>query len=119
MLPQSTGRARKKDTQIGKSSQPLHRSRLSGARTEPVVYMLVDVRKAYFYNLARRKEFIELPEEAGTDKSKSWTFTQMHVWLPRRWSELGIRDLPSHDCNWLRAAWSITVHQPSSGDANP
>ena len=39
--------------------------------------------------------------------------------LPRRWSELGIRDLPSHDCNWLCAGWSITVHLPSSGEATP
>ena len=35
-----------------------------------MVLMLIDVRPAHFYSLARRKVFIELPEEAGTDKSK-------------------------------------------------
>ena len=32
--------------------------------------MLIDVRRAHFYSPARRKVFVELPEEAGTDKSK-------------------------------------------------
>ena len=36
------------------------------AWTEPVVLMLIDVRRAHFYGPARRKVFIELPEE-GTD----------------------------------------------------
>ena len=40
------------------------------AWTEPVVLMMIDVRRAHFYSLARRKVFVELPEEAGTDKSK-------------------------------------------------
>ena len=30
-----------------------------------------------------------------------------------------IRDLPSHDCNWFCARWSITVHLPPSGEATP
>ena len=40
------------------------------AWTEPVVWMLIDVRRAHFYSPARRKVFVELPEEAGTDKRK-------------------------------------------------
>ena len=32
--------------------------------------MLIDVRWAHFYSAARRKVLLELPEEAGTDKSK-------------------------------------------------
>ena len=32
--------------------------------------MLIDVRWAHFYSPARRKVFVELPEEAGTDKCK-------------------------------------------------
>ena len=32
--------------------------------------MLVDVRRAHFYSLARRKVFVELLEEAGIDTSK-------------------------------------------------
>ena len=38
---------------------------------QPVaVLMLIDVRRAHFHSPARRKVFIVLPEEAGTDKSK-------------------------------------------------
>ena len=40
------------------------------AWTEPVVLMLIDVRRAHLYNAARRKVFVELPAEAGADKSK-------------------------------------------------
>ena len=40
------------------------------AWTEPVVLMLIDVRRAHFYSLARTKVFVELREEASTDKSK-------------------------------------------------
>ena len=40
------------------------------AWTEPVVLMLIDVRRVHFYSPARRKVFVELPEGAGTDKSK-------------------------------------------------
>ena len=40
------------------------------AWSEPVVVMLIDVRRAHFYSAARRKVFIELPAEACTDKSK-------------------------------------------------
>ena len=40
------------------------------AWTEPLVLMLIDVRRAHFYSPARRKVFVELPEEAGADKSK-------------------------------------------------
>ena len=40
------------------------------AWTELVVLMLMGVRRAHFHGAARRKVFVELPEEAGTDKSK-------------------------------------------------
>ena len=40
------------------------------AWTEPVVLMLIDVRWSHFCSPARRKVFVELHEEAGTDKSK-------------------------------------------------
>ena len=40
------------------------------AWSEPVVFMLIDVRWAHFHSPARTKMFVELPEEAGTDKSK-------------------------------------------------
>ena len=40
------------------------------AWTERAVLMLADVRRAHFHSPARRKVFVELPEEAGTDKSK-------------------------------------------------
>ena len=40
------------------------------AWTEPVVLMLIDVRRAHFYSAAWRKVFVELPAEACTDKSK-------------------------------------------------
>ena len=40
------------------------------ACTELVVLMLIDVRQAHFNSCAQRKVFVELPEEAGTDKSK-------------------------------------------------
>ena len=43
---------------------------LLAAWTEPVVLMLIAVHWAHFYSPARRKVFVELPEEAGTDKSK-------------------------------------------------
>ena len=33
-------------------------------------------------------------------QEQSWSFAREHVWLQRRWSELGIRDLPSHDGDW-------------------
>ena len=39
------------------------------AWTELVVLMLTNVRRAHFYSPARRKVFVELLEEAGTDKS--------------------------------------------------
>ena len=32
--------------------------------------MLIDVRRAHFYSPARRRVFVELLEEASTDKSK-------------------------------------------------
>ena len=71
------------------------------AWSEPVVVMLIDVRRAHFYSAARRKVFVELPAEACTDKSKVGLFALDHVWLQRRWSELEIHDLPSHDRNWF------------------
>ena len=37
---------------------------------EPVVLMLIDVRRAPFYSAARRKVFVELPAEAGAGKGK-------------------------------------------------
>ena len=40
------------------------------AWTERVVLMLIDVRLAHFSSPARRKLFVQLPEEASTDKSK-------------------------------------------------
>ena len=40
------------------------------AWTEPVVLMQIDVRRAHFCSPVWRKVFVELPEEAGTDKSK-------------------------------------------------
>ena len=40
------------------------------AWTEPVVLMLIDVRWAHFCSPVQKKVFVELPEEAGTDKSK-------------------------------------------------
>ena len=40
------------------------------AWTEPVVLMLIDLRRAHFYSPARRKVFVELPTVACTDKSK-------------------------------------------------
>ena len=40
------------------------------AWAEPVVLMLLDVRRAHFYSAAQRKVFVELPAEACTDKSK-------------------------------------------------
>ena len=49
------------------------------AWTEPLVLMLLNVRRAHFYNPARRKVSVELSEEAGTDKSKVWTFAQEHA----------------------------------------
>ena len=36
----------------------------------PLVLMLIDVRRAHFYSPARRKVFVQFPEEAGTGKSK-------------------------------------------------
>ena len=52
--------------------------------------------------------------EACTEQEQSWTFAQEHVWLSRRWSEVGI-----HACNWVCARLSITVHPPPSGKATP
>ena len=40
------------------------------AWTERVVLMLIDVRRANFSSPARRKLFVQLPEEDSTDKSK-------------------------------------------------
>ena len=40
------------------------------AWTEPVVLMLIDVRRAQFYSAARRKVFVELPAEASASKGK-------------------------------------------------
>ena len=40
------------------------------AWTGPVILMLIDVRREHFYSPARRKVFVELLEEAGTDKSQ-------------------------------------------------
>ena len=40
------------------------------AWTETVVVMLIDVRRAHFYSVARRKVHVELPAEACTDKTK-------------------------------------------------
>ena len=40
------------------------------AWTEPVVRMLVDVRRAHFYSAAPRKVFVELPAKAGAGKGK-------------------------------------------------
>ena len=42
----------------------------SVAWTEPVVLMLIDVRRAHFCSAARRKVFVELPADAGAGKSK-------------------------------------------------
>ena len=44
------------------------------ARTELVVLMLINVRRAHSYCAARRKVFVELPPEACTDKSKVGRF---------------------------------------------
>ena len=60
-----------------------------------------------------RKVFVELPERAQHGQEQSWTFAQEHVRLPRRWSELGIRDLPSHDCN---LAFCRVEHHRASTD---
>ena len=35
-----------------------------------MLLILIDVRQTHFYSLARRRVFVELPEEAGSDKSK-------------------------------------------------
>ena len=35
------------------------------------------------------------------------------------WRDAKIRYLPSHDCNWFCAGWSITVHLPPSEEATP
>ena len=43
-------------------------------------------------------------------QEQSWAFTDKHVWLSRRWSELGTRDLPGHDWNRVCAGQSIAVH---------
>ena len=82
------------------------------AWTELVALMLIDVRRAHFYCAARRKVFVELPAEACTDKNEK------HVWLPRRWSELGIRSLPGHDCSWFCARLSIALHLLPFGGGN-
>ena len=76
-------------------------NRLRG--TEPLVLMLIDVRWARFYRAAQRKVFVELPAEACTDKSKVGRLLRSTYGCWGHWSELGIRDLPSHDCNWLCA----------------
>ena len=38
------------------------------AWTEPVVLILIDVRRAHFYSAARRKAFVELPAEASAGR---------------------------------------------------
>ena len=38
-----------------------------------MVLMLIDVRRAHFYSPARKKVFVELPEEAGTDRAVAET----------------------------------------------
>ena len=43
-------------------------------------------------------------------QEQSSAFTDKHVWLSRRWSELGTRDLPGHDWNRVCAGQSIAVH---------
>ena len=89
------------------------------AWTEPVVLMLIDVRWAHFCSPVQKKVFVELPEEAGTDKSK--------VGLLLR-SMYGCRDA---GVNWEFAIcevmiaigfvqWqSVTLHLPTSGEAAP
>ena len=69
------------------------------AWSEPVVLMQIDVRRGHFYSAARRRVSVELPAEACTEKSKVGLLLKEHAWLQRRGSELGIRDLQSHDRN--------------------
>ena len=47
------------------------------AWAEVVVIMLIDVRRAHFYSKARREIHVELPSEAGVDKSKVGRLIQM------------------------------------------
>ena len=72
------------------------------AWTEPVVLMLIDVRRAHFYSGARRSV---CGASCGIlhGQEQSWPSAQEHVWMQRRCSELGFCDMPSHDCNWFRA----------------
>ena len=67
------------------------------AWSEPVVLMQIDVRRAHVYSAARRRVSVELPAEACIEQSKVGLLLKEHVWLQRRGSELGIRDLQSHD----------------------
>ena len=46
-------------------------------------------------------------------QQQSWPFAWEHVWLQRRWSELGIRDLQSPDRNWLSPRKSVHRHLPT------
>ena len=73
------------------------------AWTEPVVLMLIDVRRAHFYSAARRSLCGAFCGSLH-GQEQSWPFAQEHVWMQRRWSELGNCALPSHDCNWFRAS---------------
>ena len=59
------------------------------AWTEPVVLMLIDVRRALFYSAARRSV---CGASCGSlhGQEQSWPFAQEHVWMQKRWSELGI-----------------------------
>ena len=47
-------------------------------QNEPVVLMLIDVRRAHFYSTARRKVFVELPAEACT---VNWEFAICQVMI--------------------------------------
>ena len=70
------------------------------AWTEPVVLMLIDLRRAHFCSAVRRKVFVELA-------------------VCSRACTAAIRDLQGYCSDWIRARWSITVHLPPSGEATP
>ena len=72
------------------------------AWTEPVVLMLIDVRRAHFYSPARRKVFVELPTGACTDKGKVGRLLRS-MYGCRDWCKLGIRDSRAYDRDWICA----------------
>ena len=72
------------------------------AWTEPVVLMLIDVRRAHFYSPARRKVFVELPTGACTDKGKVGRLLRS-MYGCRDWCKLGIRDSRAYGRDWICA----------------